>query len=383
MKRVYLDNAATTQPGFLNSMHAERLSYIVYGNPSSVMYEEGYEANKLLKKARNSIEQLLGVEDTGHVYFTSGGTESDNWAIKGFAWANRDKGNHIITSNIEHYAVLRSCEFLEKCGFEVTYLDVDSNGVVDPQDVANAITDNTILVSIMMANNEIGTIEPIEDIIKVSHERGVAVHTDAVQAIRNIPINISKMGVDMLSFSGHKFHGSKGVGGLYIRDDIKIEPLLHGGHQENGMRASTVNMPSIVEMAEVLKHVTENRLSYQETMQQLSEKLWHGISEACPEAKLIGQDLNIRLCNNLNIMFPEVEAETLVLLLDHEGVSASTGSACNTGSLEPSHVLKAIGLSDKEANSCVRFSLDSSIKQEDIEYAVEAIKKALAEYNKL
>lgn len=382
MRRVYLDNAATTNMRPDASLVMAGTASGTYGNPSSVMYEEGYNAHKSLTRARDGIEKILGVGDTGHVYFTAGGTESDNWAIKGVAWANKDRGNHIITSKIEHHAVLRSCEFLEKCGFDITYLDVDSDGVVDPQDVASAITDKTILVSIMMANNEIGTIEPIEEISKIAHDCNVLMHTDAVQAVGHMSVNIKEIGVDLLSFSAHKFHGPKGVGGLYIRNGVSIEPLLHGGSQEGNMRASTVNLPGIVGMAYALEVGNERLDSQIESMKEIRQNFLHQILSIYPNAKLIGHP-SLRLCNNLNIMFPGVEAETLVLLLDHEGVSASTGSACNTGSLEPSHVLKAIGLSDKEAHSCVRFSLDSSTTQEDIGYVVEAIKKALAEYNKL
>lgn len=382
MQRVYLDNAATTNIRSDALLVMAGTASGTYGNSSSVMYEEGYDAHKVLKQVRNRIEKILGVGDTGRVYFTSGGTESDNWAIKGVAWANKDRGNHIITSKIEHHAVLKSCEFLEKCGFDVTYLNVDSNGLVCPQDVANAITDKTILISVMMANNEIGTIEPVKEISKIAHDHDVLMHTDAVQAVKHIPVNIEDLDVDLLSFSAHKFHGPKGVGGLYVRDGVNMEPLLHGGSQEDNKRASTVNLPGIVGMACALEVGNEHLDSQIESMKEMRQNFLQQILYVCPNARLIGHS-SLRLCNNLNIIFPEVEAETLVLLLDHEGVSASTGSACNTGSLEPSHVLRAIGLSDKEAHSCVRFSLDGSIKQEDIEYAVEAIKKALAEYNKL
>lgn len=382
MRRVYLDNAATTNVRSDIAFIISEIARETYGNPSSVMYEEGYDANKLLKRARDGIEKILGVGDTGHIYFTSSGTESDNWAIKGVAWASKDKGNHIITSKIEHHAVLKSCKFLEKCGFDITYLDVDNNGLVEPQDVANAITDKTVLISIMLANNEIGTIEPIKEISQIAHQRNVLIHTDAVQAVVHMPIDIEELGVDLLSFSAHKFHGPKGIGGLYVRDGVNIAPLLHGGSQEDNMRASTVNLPGIIGMGcalEVGNEHLDNQIKY---MQEMRQDFLQQILSIYPDAKLIGHP-SLRLCNNLNIMFPEVEAETLVLLLDHEGVSASTGSACNTGSLEPSHVLKAIGLSDKEAHSCVRFSLDSSTTQEDIEYAVGAIKKALRDYDKL
>ena len=382
MRRVYLDNAATTNVRSDIAFIISEIARETYGNPSSVMYEEGYDANKLLKRARDGIEKILGVGDTGHIYFTSSGTESDNWAIKGVAWASKDKGNHIITSKIEHHAVLKSCKFLEKYGFDITYLDVDNNGLVDPQDVANAITDKTVLISIMLANNEIGIIEPIKEISQIAHQRNVLIHTDAVQAVVHMPIDIEELGVDLLSFSAHKFHGPKGIGGLYVRDGVNIAPLLHGGSQEDNMRASTVNLPGIVGMAYALEVGNEHLDSQIESMKEIRQNFLHQILSIYPNAKLIGHP-SLRLCNNLNIMFPGVEAETLVLLLDHEGVSASTGSACNTGSLEPSHVLKAIGLSDKEAHSCVRFSLDSSTTQEDIGYVVEAIKKALAEYNKL
>lgn len=382
MRRVYLDNAATTQISLATANHFANMLNNTYGNPSSILYEEGYDAYKFLKKAREDIESLFKVGEGGHIYFTSGGTESDNWAIKGIAWANKDKGNHIITSKIEHHAILKSCEFLEKWGFKITYLDVDSNGLVNPQDVANAITDKTILISIMMANNEIGTIEPVKEISKIAHDRNVLMHTDAVQAVKHMPVNIEDLGVDLLSFSAHKFHGPKGVGGLYVRDGVNIEPLLHGGSQEGNMRASTVNLPGIVGMACALEIGNEHLDSQIKFMQEMRQNFLQQILSICPNAKLIGHP-SLRLCNNLNIMFPEVEAETLVLLLDHEGVSASTGSACNTGSLEPSHVLRAIGLSDKEAHSCVRFSLDSSTTKEDIKYAVKAIGKVLKEYTSL
>ena len=288
MRRVYLDNAATTNMRPDASLVMAGTASGTYGNPSSVMYEEGYNAHKSLTRARDGIEKILGVGDTGHVYFTAGGTESDNWAIKGVAWANKDRGNHIITSKIEHHAVLRSCEFLEKCGFDITYLDVDSDGVVDPQDVASAITDKTILVSIMMANNEIGTIEPIEEISKIAHDCNVLMHTDAVQAVGHMSVNIKEIGVDLLSFSAHKFHGPKGVGGLYIRNGVGIEPLLHGGSQEGNMRASTVNLPGIVGMAYALEVGNEHLDSQIESMKEIRQNFLHQILSIYPNAKLIG-----------------------------------------------------------------------------------------------
>ena len=340
MNRVYMDNAATTpvSPAVLEKM----LPYFseCYGNANSI-HSTGLDARKALNAARKKVAAALNCNPE-EVYFTSGGSESDNWALKGVAFANRKKGNHIITSAIEHHAILHTCEWLEKQGFEITYVPVDADGLVNPADVEAAITDKTILISIMAANNEIGTIEPIEEIAKIAHAHHVLFHTDAVQAIGAIPVDVRAIGCDLLSLSGHKFHGPKGVGALYIKQGTRIDNLIHGGAQERGRRASTENVACIVGMAEAIELATANIPEKAARISALRDQLIDGLT-ALPYVRLNGHRTK-RLPGNVNVSVRFIEGESLLLRLDLAGVAASSGSACTSGSLDPSHVLLAIGL---------------------------------------
>ena len=305
------------------------------------------------------------------VYFTSGGSESDNWALKGVAFANRKKGNHIITSAIEHHAILHTCEWLEKQGFEITYVPVDADGLVNPADVEAAITDKTILISIMAANNEIGTIEPIEEIAKIAHAHHVLFHTDAVQAIGAIPVDVRAIGCDLLSLSGHKFHGPKGVGALYIKQGTRIDNLIHGGAQERGRRASTENVAGIVGMAEAIELATANIPEKAARISALRDQLIDGLT-ALPYVRLNGHRTK-RLPGNVNVSVRFIEGESLLLRLDLAGVAASSGSACTSGSLDPSHVLLAIGLPHEIAHGSLRLSLSDTTTQEEVDYVLSVL----------
>ena len=372
MDRIYMDNAATT------AICPEALAAMLpcfgehFGNASSI-HGTGRDARRVLEDARRKVAEILGAKPA-EIYFTSGGSESDNWAIKGAAFANRKKGNHIITSQIEHHAVLHTCQWLEKQGFEVTYLPVDEFGLVNPRDVEAAITDKTILISIMAANNEIGTIEPIPEIGKIAHEHKIIFHCDAVQAVGAIPVNVDSWHVDMLSLSGHKFHGPKGVGALYIRTGTKVDQFLHGGAQERGRRATTENVPGIVGLAAALEKASANleengiRLSY------LRDKLIKGILDAIPYTRLNGHALK-RLPGNVNVSIQYIEGEALLLRLDLAGIAASSGSACTSGSLDPSHVLLAIGLPHEVAHGSLRLSLTDSNTEEEVDEVLRVLPK--------
>lgn len=370
MQKIYFDHAATTamNPQVVEAM----VPYFTenFGNPSSI-YEIARKNKQALDESRDKIAKLLGA-DPKEIYFTSGGTESDNWAIKGIADAYRNKGNHIITSAIEHHAVLHTCEYLESKGYEVTYLPVNEFGQVDPQDVLKAIKDNTILISIMYANNEIGTIQPIEEIGKIAREKGIVFHTDAVQAVGHIPIDVKKANVDLLSLSGHKFHGPKGVGVLYIRKGIKIKPLLHGGAQERGRRGGTENVPGIVGVAKALELAVENMEENNKKMIELRDYIIKGISSKIDHVKLNGHPTD-RLPNNINFTFDFIEGESLLLLLDMKGIYASSGSACTSGSLDPSHVLLAIGLPHERAHGSLRITLGDENTKEEADYLLEVL----------
>ena len=361
---IYMDNAATTavKPEVVKAM----LPYFtdVAGNPSSI-HRAGREARRAVERAREQVAQAIGCEKS-EVYFTAGGSESDNWAIKGAALALQKKGRHIITSAIEHHAVLHTCEFLEKNGFEVTYLPVDSEGFVCVEDVKNALRDDTILVSVMMANNEIGTIEPIAEIARVAHARGVLVHTDAVQAVGAIPVNVRDLDVDMLSLSGHKFYGPKGIGALYIRKGVKIENLVHGGAQERGKRAGTENLASIVGLGEAIDLATQNLSVHMARLSAMRDRLIDGALSAIPYCRLNGPREN-RLPGNVNISVEYIEGEALLLRLDLAGIAGSSGSACTSGSLDPSHVLLAIGLSHEVAHGSLRLSLGDFNTEADVD----------------
>ena len=370
--KVYLDNNATTSlnPAVLEEM----LPYYkeIYGNPSSKFYDVGRKAESALLELRERVAKQLNAK-TNEVYFTASGCEADNWAIKGVAFANKQKGNHIITTKIEHHAILSACEFLEKHGFEVTYLEVDEYGKVTAQQVADAITDRTILVSVMTANNEIGTIEPIAEIAKVCREKKVIFHTDAVQAIGHMKIDVEDLGVDMLSLSAHKFHGPKGVGALYIKNGVRIDNLIHGGGQERGKRAATENLAGIAGLAKALELANTDLDAKIEKMKNLRDKLISGISENVPYCRLNGPCDDTRLCNNVNFSFRYIEGESILMMLDMYGVAASSGSACASGSLDPSHVLLAIGLPHEIAHGSLRLSVGEETTEEEVNYVIEKI----------
>ena len=369
MNRVYMDNAATTpvSPAVLEKM----LPYFseCYGNANSI-HSIGLDARKALNAARKKVAAALNCNPE-EVYFTSGGSESDNWALKGVAFANRKKGNHIITSAIEHHAILHTCEWLEKQGFEITYVPVDADGLVNPADVEAAITDKTILISIMAANNEIGTIEPIEEIAKIAHAHHVLFHTDAVQAIGAIPVDVRAIGCDLLSLSGHKFHGPKGVGALYIKQGTRIDNLIHGGAQERGRRASTENVAGIVGMAEAIELATANIPEKAARISALRDQLIDGLT-TLPYVRLNGHRTK-RLPGNVNVSVRFIEGESLLLRLDLAGVAASSGSACTSGSLDPSHVLLAIGLPHEIAHGSLRLSLSDTTTQEEVDYVLSVL----------
>lgn len=375
MKRIYLDYAATTptRPEVLKEM----LPYFtdIYGNPSSI-HSYGQEAQGAMETARTKVARLINARDE-EIIFTSGGTEADNFAIKGVAYANEKKGDHIITSAIEHPAVMESCAFLEKRGFRITYLPVDEHGLIDPDDVRKAITDKTILISIMHANNEIGTIEPITEISKVAREAGIYIHTDAVQTTGHIPVDVDALGVDLLSMSAHKLYGPKGIGALYIRRGTKLVSFMHGGGQERERRASTQNIPGIVgfskaaELAQQELDEEANRLTY------LRDKLANCLLEKIDHSRLNGHPTK-RLPNSVNISIQFVEGESMCLNLDMEGICASTGSACSSGSLEPSHILLALGVSHERAHGSLRFTLGKWTTEEDIDRVLEVLPRVVA-----
>lgn len=369
MNRIYMDNAATTA---VSAQVLEKmLPYFtqVYGNASSI-HGTGRDARKALEASRRQVADILGCKPQ-EVYFTSGGSESDNWAIKGVAFANRKRGNHIITSSIEHHAVLHTCQWLEKQGFTVTYLPVDEYGQIDPKDVEAAITDQTILISVMAANNEIGTLQPIREIARIAQAHKIYFHTDAVQAMGAIPMNVKEIGCDLLSLSAHKFHGPKGVGVLYIRQGTRIDTFMHGGAQERGKRATTENIPGIVGLAEALALATQNLEEKSARIANLRDQLIDGLTQI-PYVRLNGHRTN-RLPNNCNISIRFVEGEALLLRLDLAGIAASSGSACTSGSLDPSHVLLAIGLPHEIAHGSLRFSLSDQTTQEEVDYVLKTL----------
>lgn len=367
---IYLDNAATTKtaPEVVEAM----LPYFSenYGNPSSI-YTLGGTSKKAVNRAREIIAASLGAK-TNEIYFTTGGTESDNWAIKSVAEAYKDKGKHIITSKIEHHAVLHTCEWLEKQGYEVTYVDVDENGIVKLDELKKAIRPDTILISVMFANNEIGTIEPIREIGEIARENGILFHTDAVQAYGHIPINVDEYHIDMLSASGHKFNGPKGVGFLYIRTGLKLRNFIHGGQQERGRRGGTENVPGIVGIGAAAERAFANLEERQNKETQLRDYLIAQIQEKIPYCRLNGDAVK-RLPNNVNFSFQFIEGESLLILLDMQGICASSGSACTSGSLDPSHVLLAIGLPHEIAHGSLRLSLSEENTKEEIDKTVEAL----------
>ncbi len=372
MNRIYMDNAATTR--VTEPVVAAMLPYLsnIYGNPSSV-HAFGRDARRALDAARAQVAKALGAKPT-EIYFTGCGTESDNWAIRGTAYARRSKGNHIITSAIEHHAVLHTCEQLEKEGFRVTYLPVDEDGLIRLSDLEAAITPETILITIMMANNEIGTIQPIAEIGAIAKKHGIRFHTDAVQAIGSVHIDVKEMNIDMLSLSGHKFHAPKGVGALYIRTGVKLERLIQGGAQERTQRAGTENLASIVALGKAIELANENIDAHNEKLIAMRDRLIDGILDAIPEVRLNGHRTT-RLPGNVNVSIRYIEGEALLLSLDLKGIAASSGSACTSGSLDPSHVLLAIGLPHEIAHGSLRFSLSEENTMEEVEYVITALKE--------
>lgn len=370
MRKIYLDHNATTP------MRAEVLEAMLpyfkekFGNASSI-HEFGREAKVALEDAREKVAEIIGVS-SNEIFFTSGGTEADNLAIKGTAFANQKKGRHIITSEIEHHAILESCKFLEKEEFEITYLPVDSQGLVDPEELSKAIRNDTTLVSIMYANNEVGIIQPIEELCKIAKKKGVYFHTDAVQAVGKAPIELKKLDVDMLSMSGHKIYGPKGVGALFIRKGVRITPLSHGGQHERSRRAGTENVAGIVGFAKALELVVGEMKNQNTHLKNLTEAFYKKLIESIPDVILNG-DLNRRIPNTLNLSFKGVEGESVILSLDMKGVAVASGSACTSGTLEPSHVLSAMGVDPAIAQGAIRFSFGRDNTMEDVEYVADLL----------
>lgn len=369
-KTIYFDHAATTpvKPEVLEAMTPYFSAK--FGNPSSV-YSIGRESKKAVEDARGKVAQAIGAMEK-EIFFTGSGTEADNWAIKGVAYANKNKGNHIITTAIEHHAVLHTCQYLESDGFEVTYLPVDKDGLVKPEQVLEAIKPNTVLISIMFANNEIGTIQPIPEIGEIAKEKGVLFHTDAVQAIGNIPVDVNKMNIDLLSLSAHKFYGPKGVGALYVRKGTKITSFIHGGAQERGRRASTENVPGIVGLGKAIEIATNNIDEYNKKLIDLRDRTIKEVMEKIPFVRLNGHKQK-RLPGNVNFSFEFIEGESLLLMLDMKGIAASSGSACTSGSLDPSHVLLSIGLPHEIAHGSLRLTFGEENTHEDIDYLMEVL----------
>ena len=370
MNRIYMDNAATTrvtQP-VLEAMMPCLTT--VYGNPSSV-HAFGRDARRLLDEARAKVAAALNAKPN-EIYFTGCGTESDNWAVRGSAYALKAKGNHIITSAIEHHAILHTCQQLEREGFKVTYLPVDEYGQVSAADVEKAITPETTLISIMTANNEIGTIQPIAEIGAIARAHGVRFHTDAVQAVGAIPVDVKAMNVDLLSLSGHKLHAPKGVGALYIRSGVRLERLMNGGAQERTQRPGTENMPSIVGLGRAIELATAHLDEKAAYVSALRDRLINGILETIPDTRLNGHPTN-RLPGNCNVSIRYIEGESMLLNLDIKGIAASSGSACTSGSLDPSHVLLAIGLTHEVAHGSLRFSLNEDNTEEEVDYVIKSL----------
>ena len=372
MKRyVYADNAATTPVS--REVVDAMMPYLTekWGNPSS-LHAKGREAAIALEDARGRIAACIGA-DAKEIFFTSCGSESDNWAIKGAAYAGKKKGRtHIITSAIEHHAALHACKTLEKDGFTVTYLGVDENGVVSIDELKNAISDKTALVSVMLANNEIGTIEPISEIAKIAHEHGALMFTDAVQAVGNIPVNVKELGVDMLAFSGHKIHAPKGIAALYVKKGVRIDNLIDGGGQDRSKRGGTENMPYIIGLATAIENAVA-KLPEMEKVAKIRDYLMDEILKAIPYSTLNGPRGEGRLPGNLNIGFEFIEGESMLLLLDFEGIACSTGSACSSASLDPSHVLLAIGVPHERAHGSLRLSISTETTKEDADYILEKL----------
>ena len=378
--RIYLDNAATTRTS--QEVVDAMLPYFTecYGNPSSI-YELGQRSKEAITKAREEIAQVIGAK-TEEIYFTAGGSESDNWAIKAAYEAYKNKGSHIITTKIEHHAVLHTCQYLEKQGARVTYLDVDENGLIDLDQLQKAITPETILITIMFANNEIGTIEPVKEIGMIAKEHGILFHTDAVQAFGQVPIDVDEMNIDMLSSSAHKINGPKGIGCLYIRKGVKIRSFIHGGAQERKRRAGTENVPGIVGYGVAARMAAATMEERTKKEQELRDYFIRRVLEEVPYTRLNG-DPKKRLPNNANFSFRFIEGESLLIMLDMKGIAGSSGSACTSGSLDPSHVLLAIGLPHETAHGSLRLTLGADTTKEDLDYTVDQIKEIVSKLRNL
>jgi cysteine desulfurase len=370
MRYVYLDNSATTpvRPEVVEAM----IPYFAdnVGNASS-LHKAGQRAKRALEEARKSVARALGA-DPKEIYFNSGGTESDNQAIVGVARAQAQRGHHLITSTIEHHAVLSLCHWLETQGHAVSYVPVDQHGLIDLQALEQSLRPDTVLISVMLANNEVGTIQPLADIVRLAHERGILVHTDAVQAVGKMPVQVDVLGVDLLSLTAHKFYGPKGIGVLYVRKGTPIEPLFYGGHQEQALRPGTQNIPGIVGLATALRLVIEELPTETARLAALRDRLQRGIKTQISNVQINGHPTQ-RLPNILNVSVEGVEGESLLMSLDLKGISVSTGSACSAGSSDPSHVLRAMGLERVRADGSLRFSLGRTTTEEDIDYTVETL----------
>ena len=372
--KIYLDNAATTRTA--KEVVDAMIPYFTenYGNPSSI-YELGQRSKEAITTAREQIAEVIGAKPE-EIYFTAGGSEADNWALKAACEAYEKKGKHIITTKIEHHAILHTCEYLEKKGVEVTYLDVDENGLVDLDELQKAIRPDTILISIMFANNEIGTIEPVKEIGMIAKEHGILFHTDAVQAFGQVPIDVDNMHIDMLSSSAHKINGPKGIGFLYIRKGVKIRSFVHGGAQERKRRAGTENVPAIVGYGVAAKRAADTMEERTARERQLRDDFIKRVEKEIPYVKLNGHPTK-RLPNNINFSFRFIEGESLLIMLDMKGIAGSSGSACTSGSLDPSHVLLAIGLPHEIAHGSLRLSLGEDTTKEDLDYTLEQIKEII------
>lgn len=376
MRQVYMDYSATTP--VKEEVFKEMLPYFCeqYGNPSS-LYTLGLEAKDQITKAREKVASLIGAANPLEVIFTGSGTEADNWALKGIAEAYGNKGNHIITSRIEHHAILHSCEWLEKHGFEITYVDVDKEGFVDVEQIKEAITDKTILISIMMVNNEVGTVQPIKEIGEIAKANNIIFHTDAVQGLGNVPINVQEMGIDLMSMSAHKIYGPKGVGAIYIRRGVRLPSFIHGGAQENKKRASTENLAGIIGFGKAAEIAENNLEKHIKDCSELRDYFISEVRKNIPDVFVNGS-LEKRHPGNANITFEYIEGESILLMLDYYGIAVSTGSACSSKSLEPSHVLTALGVPVENIHGSVRFTVGDFTTKEDIDYVVENLANVVA-----
>lgn len=378
MNIIYLDNSATTK--IKTEVLNEMMPYLTteYGNASS-LYSVGRKAKKAIEKARSQVAELINC-DPHEIYFTGSGSESDNTALKGFAYANKEKGNHIITSKIEHHAILESCETLERQGFEVSYIGVDENGVINLEELQQEIRPTTILISIMAANNEIGTIQPIEKIAKIAHDRNIIFHTDAVQAIGNMPIDVQKMNIDMLSLSGHKINAPKGIGALYIKNGVQVEKYINGGHQERNQRAGTENVAGIVGLGKACEIANKNMTTHIRYLSKLRDYYLTKLQKEMPEKFRINGEMENRLPGNANISFKGIDSSELIFKLDERGICVSSGSACSSGNVEPSHVLTAINVPEEYLNSAIRTTFGDNNTFEQVDYLINCLKGVIKRF---